>query len=305
VSDLTKEIIRVDDADAVVELCQRAMGPGCPDPDDLRASLFGRSSTQGANGTDGSDGIDGTEDTEGVMVRGDPAVGVVATVRRGGTGHIRLIAVEPGHQRQGVGQGLVTAAEADLEGCSKIMVGADAPDYLFPGVATSLTPMLCLLESRGYRNTGANLNMDVDLAGLDERPPPRVALLATGEDRSEVEDWMKRHWPNWADEALRGLDKQRLLISRDAEGISGFCAWDVNRGGWLGPIGVRPDLYGKRTGVPLLMEALHRMRDDGRTRAEIAWISPIRFYVRNAGARIGTVYLVFEKERRADRARAD
>ncbi|HZU71134.1 MAG TPA: GNAT family N-acetyltransferase [Acidimicrobiales bacterium] len=264
-------------AEAVASLCLRGLGPACPEPRDLAAGLFGTA--------------------EPVVVRGDPAVGVVATARRRGAGYIRLLVVDPDRRRQGVGHQLITLAEADLDGCGTITAGADAPDYLFPGVDPSLTPMLCLLEARGYRHTGANLNMDVDLDALGGRPPEGAVRLAGPPERAEVEAFMAQHWPNWADEALRGLDRQRLLLAHDDEGIAGFCAWDVNRAGWLGPIGVRPGLYGRGTGVPLLMEALHRMRDEGRHRAEVAWISPIRFYVRNAGARMGTVYLVFEKRR--------
>jgi hypothetical protein len=37
------------------------------------------------------------------------------------------------------------------------------------------------------------------------------------------------------------------------------------------------------------------MRADGRSRAEIAWISPVRFYARNVGAVMGTVFIVCRK----------
>jgi mycothiol synthase len=264
-------------ADAVADLCRVALGTDAPERADLVANLFGPLP---------------------VTVRGDPEVGVVATAVRSGTGHVRLLAVHPDHRRRGVGHALLAAAETDVAEQSAgpgaaVTVGADAPDYLFPGVPVNLTPMLCLLEARGYDRAEANLNMNVDLAALP--PDPGGAELATAADAAEVGEWARTHWAWWADEVDAALRKDRLLLARDDAGIAGFCAWDVNRSGWLGPVAVRPSAIGKRIGVPLLLGALHRMRADGRVRAEIAWISPVRFYARNVGAVMGTVFIVCRK----------
>lgn len=254
----------------VARLCALTLGPDSPDQDELDASLF----------TDGSP----------VIVRGDPEVGVVATAERGGHGFIRLVAVHPDHQRQGVGHALMEAAERDLAPYGEITVGADAPDYLFPGVPSRLTAMFCLLEARGYSRAETNLNMSVDLSRLP--PDPGGARRAAGSDRSEVGDWTEQHWPWWRAEVLRALDKDRLLVSHDRDGLAGFCAWDVTRKGWLGPIAVRPSAIGGRIGVPLLLGALHDMRESGRSTAEIGWISPVRFYARTVAAVMGTAFIV-------------
>lgn len=271
------DLLAVDALDAIADLCRSALGADSPEPADLEQALFATANPDHAP----------------AMVRGDPAVGLVATVRRAGGGYIRLLAVHPDHRRRGVGTALLAVAESDLDGCSHAVVGADAPDYLFPGVCTRMTEMLCLMEARRYRRGDVNLNMGVDLTGL--APDPGGALLATDADADEVRAWTQTHWPSWTDEVMRALAKERLLISRDGQGVAGFCAWDVNRAGWLGPIAVRPSEVGGRIGVPLLMGALHRMRADGRRHAEISWISPVRFYVRNAGATISDAYIVHRR----------
>lgn len=278
-SDLPAELTGVLGPEAardVARLCRRALGANAPVAADVTASLFGE---------------------HPVTVRGIPDVGVVASAVRQGQGHIRLLAVDPAHRRRGVGRALLKAAEADLAGCPSITVGADPPDHLFPGVDSRLTAMQCLLEERGYALTGVHLNLDVDLRSLP--PDPGTAVPARAAEADEIRRWTDTHWANWTDEVMTALAKDRLLLARDETGITGFCAWDVTRRGWLGPIAVRPDIIGGRIGVPLLIGALSRMRDAGRVRAEIGWIGPLRFYARTVGAVVGTAYLVYRKNRPA------
>ena len=82
-------------------------------------------------------------------------------------------------------------------------------------------------------------------------------------DRDEIATFMAKHWPNWKAEVLRALDKGNLVIARDDEGISAFCAFEVNRAGFLGPVAARPDLIGRGAGTPALVGALHELRAPG------------------------------------------
>jgi GNAT superfamily N-acetyltransferase len=260
-----------DDVPAIADLCRHAL-PDPPADDEIERALFAPD--------------------QPATVRGQPEVGVVATVKGEGGGYVRLLVVDPSARGRGHGHALLEAAEADLAGEASVTVGADAPYFLFPGVETSQTEMLCLLERHHYTRAEANFNMAVDLGEL--RPDPGGTALATAGDRPEVEDWMNRHWANWAAEALRALDQGTLLLSRGNEGITGFCAYEVNRRGLLGPVAVRPDLMGKGVGEPLVLGALHRMRASGRRQVEIVWVGPVVPYAR-VGGTVSRVFFVYRK----------
>jgi GNAT superfamily N-acetyltransferase len=230
------------------------------------------------------------------VVRGDPDVGFVAAVPSDEGGSIRILAVDPARRREGHGTRLLDAAEADLlagrDGAAVVTVGADPPYHLFAGVETTQLAMLCLLERRHYARVDATFNMDVALAELP--PDPDGPVTAGPDDRSEVDEYIGGQWPNWRGEVLRALDKGTLAIERDGQGISAFCAWDVNRGGLLGPVAVRLDLIGRGAGVAVLHYALRRMRDAGRRHIEVAWVGPIGPYAR-VGGTIGRVFFVYRK----------
>jgi predicted N-acetyltransferase YhbS len=259
--------------DDVVELCGRCL-PDPPSRDELQASLY--------------------SSEQRVTVRGAPGVGIVATVGEGAQGYIRLLGVDPAVRRRGHGTALLRAAEADLSalGATTVQVGADPPFYLYPGVESSHLPMLCLLERHGYGRGESTFNMAVDLDEL--APDPGGHQLAGPDRRAEVAGWMQRHWPNWEAEALRALERSTLVVSHDGDGMAGFCAFDVNRAGILGPTAVRGDLWGQGVGRPLIVGSLHHLRARGHRRAEVAWVGPVRPYAR-VGARVSRVFFVYRR----------
>lgn len=259
---------------AIAALCGRSLRDPPPEHD-LGASLF----TPGFP----------------VTVRGDPAAGVVASCVRDGVGYLRLLVVDPASRRQGLGDALLAAAEDDLAESSSITVGGDAPDYLFPGVEIDQIEMLCLLERRRYNRGEANVNMSVDLTRLPPEPPgPHVARP---DERDELAAWTAEHWAFWSTEVLRCADRERLMVSRDDEGIAAVCCWDGARTGWVGPVAVRPSTIGQGRGRAVLVAALHRLRAAGSSQAEIGWVGPLRPYADTVAARIHRVFLVYRKQR--------
>lgn len=227
------------------------------------------------------------------MVRGDPNVGVVATVAGDGVGFVRLLVVDPAHRGRGHGHELLAAAEREVASCGTVQIGADPPYYLWPGVPSTETAFLCLLERHKYTRDEANFHMAIDLREIpDDRGGYEIASPAM---RDEVTEWMDKHWSHWTPEVLRALDNRTLLVTCDVDGIRGFCAYDVNRRGLLGPVGARPDLIGKGVAWPLLVGALHCMRADGQTRMEVSWVGPVVPYAR-AGASVSRVFYVHRKK---------
>ncbi|MBK5289463.1 MAG: GNAT family N-acetyltransferase, partial [Acidimicrobiia bacterium] len=228
-------------------------------------------------------------------IRGDPAVGVIATAMRDHAGFVRFLAVDPAARRNGIGTELLVGAESSLrdQGATSITVGADAPFYLWPGIDARELAAICLVERRRYTRSNVNLNMDVDLRALP--PDPGGHRIATTSDLPAIDAWSARHWPGWTAEMRRGASQGGLLMSEDGDGIAAVCAYDVNRAGLVGPVAVRPDLLGRGVGVAPLLGALHRMRADDRTHAEIAWVGPIVPYAR-VGATLGRSFLVYRKD---------
>jgi GNAT superfamily N-acetyltransferase len=227
-------------------------------------------------------------------VRGDPGVGVVATADCDDGTHVRLLAVDPGARGHGNGHALVEAAEADARaaGSRSLTVGADAPYYLWPGVPSTATALLCLFERHHYSRVEANFDMRVDLAAIPDDPGGHA--LATSAERDEVDGWMTAHWPNWRPEVLRALDKGNLVITRADGDISAFCAFEVNRAGFLGPIAVRPSEMGRGRGRGVLLGALHELRRRGRSSIDVAWVSPVVPYAL-VGGRVSNVYFVYRR----------
>ncbi|MEO6467658.1 MAG: GNAT family N-acetyltransferase [Acidimicrobiia bacterium] len=266
-------------ADAIEEIATLA-GRSLLDPptlDELRRSL--------------------TAPDQPAVLRGDPAVGVVATVTAGPAGFVRFLAVDPSRRGQGVGRALLAVAESDLRaaGATSMTVGADAPYYLWPGIDARELAAICLVERLHYSRVDVHLNMNVDLAAIPSDPGGwRTAVSA---DRDAVADWATKHWSFWCAEMLRACDQDGLVLAEDADGITSLCAYDVNRAGFVGPVAVRPDRLGRGDGYAPLLGALHRLRAGGRTHAEIAWVSPVVPYAR-VGATMGRTFLVYRNELR-------
>ena len=259
---------------AIAELCRRGIADA-PSLDELDGALFAPD--------------------QPALVRGDPSLGVVATVEAGNGAHMRLIVVDPDARGRGHGHELVRAAQADAwaAGHRSLTVGADAPYFLWPGAPSNATALLCLLEHHHYQRVETNFDMTVDLTAIPTDPGGHV--IANRDDHEELKAWTGEHWPNWQAEVLRALAKGNLVVARDESGIRAICAFDVNRAGFLGPVASRPDLIGRGAGRPALVGALHELRRRGRDHVEVVWVGPVVPYA-EVGGRVSSVYFVYRRE---------
>jgi len=265
------------DLERITQLCRRAV-VSPPSVDELEGALFA--------------------EQQPAVVMGDPSTGVVATVECDDGPHIRLLAVDPAARGRGLGRALLQAAEewARSAGHTSLITGADPPYFLWPGVPSTETALLCLLERRHYARAETNFNMDVDLLALPEDPGGHC--LATAADRDELEAWLSTHWANWRPEVLRALGKGNLVIARgegDDGPVTAFCAFEVNRRGGLGPVAVRPDLMGRGMGKGVLLGALHELRRRGAESVSVIWVGPVVPYAL-VGGRVSGVFFVYRKE---------
>jgi predicted N-acetyltransferase YhbS len=265
------------DLGAMAQLCLRAVADP-PSEDELDGALF--ASDQPA------------------VVLGSPETGVVAAVECDDGAHIRLLAVDPAARGRGLGHSLVKAAEewALAAGHTSISTGADPPYFLWPGVPSSETALMCLFERRHYGRVDTNYNMDVALLDIPEDPGGHY--LAGSTERAEVDAFMSSNWPNWRLEVLRALDKGNLVLAREdgrTGDVSAFCAFEVNRRGVLGPVAVRLELMGKGRGKGVLVGALHELRRRGADRVSVLWVGPVLPYAA-VGGRVSDVYFVYRKE---------
>lgn len=225
--------------------------------------------------------------------------------------HLQLLVVEPTRRGEGVARLLVDAAErwAHERGATALAVGAGAPRYLFTGVDARWTDALCCFEALGYRRVGAELDLccatelhadPVDVSA--ERPPVRVEHVRPGPMADAVTDMLRAHHPQWLVELDMAVRSGTAVAAVDADGrVLGTAAYSVNRRGVIGPVAVAPDVQGGGIGARLMAAVLAALSADGLERAEIAWVSTVRFYVRTCDARVGRTSIVLRRELTAER----
>lgn len=235
------------------------------------------------------------------------AMGVV----RGAHAWVKLFGVAKEQRRRGIATLLFSRIEQTFAeaGARRIHIGNAVPLYLMPGVDPRYTEAFCFLQSRGYHRNSDAVNMRVDLQSDDfdteederrlERNDGVLVRRLRPQDREAFGEWMGSVWSEgWQEEALLSLERDpptTFVAERDGEFV-GFATYDVelfHRS--LGPMGVLPAMRGRRLGAVLARRCLRAMKERGDTTCEIAWVGPVAFYARVAGARISTTFFHFTK----------
>ncbi|MDQ3107991.1 MAG: GNAT family N-acetyltransferase [Actinomycetota bacterium] len=219
------------------------------------------------------------------------AAAVVHDVGRGSrVGFVQLVAVQPDGQRGGRGRALVEAIRHwafDEQGCTALAVGGAAPFYLWPGVDVHATAALCLFESLGFVPRGAELNLA--FPSRHRAPVPdglELRRVLDEPDATAALAFVAAHWPNWVAETRRAVEHGSCHVAQSVTdgAIVGFGCHSVNRLGWLGPMGTDPARRLGGTGNALLGAIATDLMAAGLASVEVAWVGPVGFYVKAAGA---------------------
>ena len=227
------------------------------------------------------------------------------------TGHVELLVVAADASGHGAGRMLLTSMEDWLrnQGAVEVILGANPPVYLWPGIDVRYTAMTCLAIRAGYERFRDAIDMAVDLTTSDldyQADEERLAALgiavrrAASAEAGLVVSWLRAGpWgqSTWPDEAAAALDREPVachVACRDS-GYVGFACHGCVRAGWFGPMGTLAEEREHGIGSLLLKRCLADMKAAGQSVARIGWVGPVQFYARSVDARIERVYWLYRK----------
>ncbi len=223
------------------------------------------------------------------------------------TGHVRLIAVHPDFQCQGIGSSLLSWAETTLKsrGATRVVVGTE-PHHFFPGIPldehlpitleidTPQNALLGFFERHGFEiSTGISNDLATELDELPKLELPNNARIVQA-DVEDVLEFVRQEFPGrWVYDTnfvLRQAEHQHLTLEVDGR-VMGFALiglrsdpvilpsslWLTEDCG-LGPMGVAGALRGQGLGFALLVAAMHKLKSRGGTRMGIDWTGVQAFY---------------------------
>lgn len=195
--------------------------------------------------------------------------------------YLRILAVDPGARGRGIG----TALLRDAEELGASVIAAEPGNYFTPGVVDTDETTMRFLKNRGYEPKAETHNLDTPTRRLEDSTTRRPSPAESDRVLSFIEKEFGRIWRFEAGRAFE-TNTPQILITEDADAITGFAAYDVNnRGlGFFGPTGVAKDRRGRGLGCRLLLDTLSAMRDLGYERAVIPWTDAIEFYRKCCGA---------------------
>lgn len=211
---------------------------------------------------------------------------------------LRILAVDRDARRRGIGSALLADANATV-------IFAEPGNYFTPGVLLTDESTRGFLRARGYQETQATWNLEVDLAaygGGDAAAPAggTPAFRCIHDDAERVLAFVEREFGRiWRFEAAKAFERDLppAFISEADGAITGFAVHDVNnRGlGFFGPTGVAKSMRGKGIGCQLLLASLADLRRLGYARAVIPWTDALEFYRKCCGAKPAHRFVAFAR----------
>lgn len=140
-------------------------------------------------------------------------------------------------------------------------------------------------------------DMLIRLYAAPAAAPAREAVAAQGIiirtcnpfERHIVADWIgKTFSARWVDEFKVAMGHQPIgcVIATQERRVIGFACFDATARGFIGPMGVDPQVRQGGIGKALLLTALEQMRSMGYAYAVVGGVGPQDFYAKCAGATV-------------------
>lgn len=232
--------------------------------------------------------------------------------RHGGTAaFLKLMAVDPAYQRQGLMSRLLDQFEAQVKsaGVEKIKIDFCPPAFLIPAVDPGYTAALSLLLRRGYkssRQSYVNMSVPLDLQLLETAvEEERLHALgyhirrAEGKDKKAAAQLGYALGGNfWRSEIVDAFhyDPVRLhLALRNGRPVA-FAAQDVSGPTLFGPTATEPSARKQGIGTVLLKRCLRDVLAQGHSEAIICGAGPIAYYISAVGATVCRTFWPFVKD---------
>ncbi|HXI12203.1 MAG TPA: GNAT family N-acetyltransferase [Thermoanaerobaculia bacterium] len=228
--------------------------------------------------------------------------GVAVTCGR----HLRIVVVDPGQRRKGIGTMLIGDAEEQVRSSRSpyLEVASEAGNYFTPGIPFENHETIAFFEARGFSKKDEALNLRVPLRNNPLIPASRDLdqriERGSSATRSGILQFIGTHFgPIWQFEAGKAFesDPPTIFIAKLEGVIAGFTVHDVNnRGlGSFGPEGVDPSVRGQGLGRSLLLASLADLRDRGFLESTIPWASSVDFYTKSCGAVVSGRFVILAK----------
>lgn len=235
------------------------------------------------------------------------SMGVTRPAYKPEKGWLKLMAVHPKFQGQGIGKQLLDFTEKAFHqsGLKTINLFDTPYNYYTPGLDPRYTRALVFFQDRGFERTGETENLLCSLdqnfdttedekrlkeAGVDIR-------LADAADIPRLNSWLDTLWAAWKPEATSAQRQNLLYLAIKNDSVIGFGAGEGNNvgTGWFGPVGVDPQFRQLKIGKVLTLKVLADLKKRGFSMATIPWVGPIPFYQRLCKAIVDRVFWRFEK----------
>lgn len=217
-------------------------------------------------------------------------------------GWIDAIAVDPAHQRTGIGRDMLAWADGWLtdKGANTIFTGCGL-HHLTPGVPESAIPFFaaCGYEQCDWTNWDVARNLADYTPPLSLREVPAAAYPAQPGQEGLLLNFLRQEFPGrWAFETEEALAKggriSDFMLLWTEKGVAGACRltfedsrWPIARyypyslprpWGQLGFIGVAESVRGQGMGLFLLDAGLRRLQNTGVNGCVIDWTDLLDFY---------------------------